>query len=185
MHSHSLELLPGFEVTLGFRKKNLKNFVRFALKVFQTGTDIPSRRKPLTEKWHDEGDLDHAKLKGLDPVRKNCIEESRVTCLESSKDKKMRISDAEVKKALSGFTAPEVDVQDENLKLVLGVETEEDASERDAQLVKDLTKQVLDMPDREDMIASLKSRIEKGEYNPSSEEIVDTMIRRAIADRMR
>ncbi|MBI1334534.1 MAG: flagellar biosynthesis anti-sigma factor FlgM [Armatimonadetes bacterium] len=97
----------------------------------------------------------------------------------------MRISDAEVKKALSGFTAPDIDTQDENLKLVLGVETEEDASERDAQLVKDLTKQVLDMPDREDMIASLKARIESGEYNPSAEEIVDTMIRRSIADRMR
>lgn len=97
----------------------------------------------------------------------------------------MRISDAEVKKALSGFTAPEVDTRDEDLKLVLGVETEEDASERDAQLVKDLTKQVLDMPDREDMIASLKARIESGEYNPSAEDIVDTMIRRAIADRTR
>ncbi len=97
----------------------------------------------------------------------------------------MRISDAEVKKALSGFTAPEVENRDEDLKLVLGVETEEDASERDAQLVKDLTKQVLDMPDREDMIASLKARIESGEYNPSAEEIVDTMIRRAIADRTR
>ncbi len=97
----------------------------------------------------------------------------------------MRISDAEVKKALSGFTAPEVDTRDEDLKLVLGVETEEDASERDAQLVKDLTKQVLEMPDREDMIASLKARIESGEYNPSAEDIVDTMIRRAIADRTR
>ncbi len=40
----------------------------------------------------------------------------------------MRISDTEVKKALSGFTAPEVDVQEENLKVVLGVETDEDAS---------------------------------------------------------
>ena len=49
MISQSLELLPGFEVTLGFRKKNLKNFVRFALKVFQKATDNPSRRKPLTE----------------------------------------------------------------------------------------------------------------------------------------
>ncbi len=97
----------------------------------------------------------------------------------------MRISDTEVKKALSGFTAPEVDVQEENLKVVLGVETDEDASERDAQLVKDLTKQVLDMPEREEMIASLKAKIEAGEYNPTSHDIVDTMIRRAIADRMR
>jgi anti-sigma28 factor (negative regulator of flagellin synthesis) len=35
------------------------------------------------------------------------------------------------------------------------------------------------------MVASLKARIEAGEYNPTSHEIVDTMIRRAIADRMR
>jgi negative regulator of flagellin synthesis FlgM len=41
------------------------------------------------------------------------------------------------------------------------------------------------MPDREEMVASLKARIEAGEYNPSAEDIVDTMIRRAIADRMR
>jgi anti-sigma28 factor (negative regulator of flagellin synthesis) len=97
----------------------------------------------------------------------------------------MRISDSEVKKALSGISAGQADTDLENLKQVLGVESEEDAAERDAYLVGEVTKQVLDMPDREDMIASLKERIEAGTYNPSSDEIVDTMIRRAIADRMR
>lgn len=97
----------------------------------------------------------------------------------------MRISDSEVKKALDGFHAAEHDAEAENLMQVLGVESEEDAAERDAHMVQELTKKVLDMPDREEMIASLKARIEAGEYNPSAEEIVDTMVRRAIADRMR
>ena len=95
----------------------------------------------------------------------------------------MRISDTEVQKALSGFSATDVDA--EKLASVLGVESEEDAAERDAYLVKDLTKKVLEAPDREEMIESLKARIEAGEYNPSAEDIVDTMVRRAIADRMR
>lgn len=97
----------------------------------------------------------------------------------------MRISDSEVKKALGGFQAAEQDTEAENLMQVLGVESEEDAAERDAHMVQELTKKVLDMPDREDMIASLKARIEAGEYNPTGAEIVDTMVRRAIADRMR
>ena len=97
----------------------------------------------------------------------------------------MRISDAEVKKALSGFTAVDQAAEVEALKQVLGVESEEAAAERDALLVKDLTKKVMDAPDREDMIASLKERIAAGTYNPSAEDIVDTMVRRAIADRMR
>lgn len=97
----------------------------------------------------------------------------------------MRISDAEVKKALSGYTAVDQAAELEALKQVLGVESEEDAAERDAHLVKEMTRKVLDAPDREDMIASLKERIAAGTYNPSAEEIVDTMVRRAIADRMR
>lgn len=97
----------------------------------------------------------------------------------------MRISDAEVKKALSGFTAVDQAAEVEALKQVLGVESEEVAAERDALLVKDLTKKVMDAPDREDMISSLKERIAAGTYNPSAEDIVDTMVRRAIADRMR
>ncbi len=97
----------------------------------------------------------------------------------------MRISDAEVKKALSGYAVVDHAAEEAALKQVLGVESEEDAAERDALLVRDITKKVLDAPDREDMIASLKERIAAGTYNPSAEEIVDTMVRRAIADRMR
>lgn len=54
----------------------------------------------------------------------------------------------------------------------------------DADLIAEVTAQVNAMPDREDMIADLKARIESGDYNPSAEEITDTMIRRAIADRI-
>lgn len=97
----------------------------------------------------------------------------------------MRISDAEVKKALSGISATNPDAEVENLKQVLGVESEAEAAERDAHLLKQVTQKVLDMPDREDMINDLKARIEAGTYNPSAEDIVDTMIRRAIADKTR
>lgn len=97
----------------------------------------------------------------------------------------MRISDAEVKKALSGFTAVDHAAEVEALKQVLGVESEAEAAERDALLVRETTRKVMDAPDREDMIESLKERIAAGTYNPSAEDIVDTMVRRAIADRMR
>jgi anti-sigma28 factor (negative regulator of flagellin synthesis) len=98
----------------------------------------------------------------------------------------MRISDAEVQNALRGSAVEKVD--DNQLAVALGVDADQasaDAAERDAMLVKDLTKKILAAPDREEMINSLKARIEAGEYNPSAEEIVDTMVRRAIADRMR
>lgn len=97
----------------------------------------------------------------------------------------MRISDAEVKKALSGISATNPELEVENLKQVLGVESEAEAAERDAHLLKQVTQRVLDMPDREEMIADLKARIEAGTYQPSAADIVDTMVRRAIADRMK
>ncbi len=52
----------------------------------------------------------------------------------------------------------------------------------DKALIQEITHKVADMPDREDMIAELKARIEAGEYNPTGEEIADAMVRRAIAD---
>lgn len=54
----------------------------------------------------------------------------------------------------------------------------------DADLIKSVTAAVNEMPDREDMINDLKSRIAKGEYIVSADEIVDTMVRRAKADRI-
>ena len=54
----------------------------------------------------------------------------------------------------------------------------------DAELIRQVVQEVLNMPEREDRIADLKARIEAGTYNPSGDEIADAMIRRAIADRM-
>lgn len=54
----------------------------------------------------------------------------------------------------------------------------------DAELVRQVIQEVLNMPDREDRVADLKARIEAGTYNPSGDDIADAMIRRAIADRM-
>lgn len=53
------------------------------------------------------------------------------------------------------------------------------------EMVQLLVAKVIAMPDREDRIAELRSRIEAGDYNPTSEEIADAMIRRSIADSVR
>jgi anti-sigma28 factor (negative regulator of flagellin synthesis) len=88
----------------------------------------------------------------------------------------MRISDNEVKKILSGEHAlvNEIEARGEQLD-----------READEMLAQQVTQDVLAMGDREDMIADLKSRIEAGTYNPTGDEIADTMIRRSIADRIR
>ncbi|MBL8067154.1 MAG: flagellar biosynthesis anti-sigma factor FlgM [Armatimonadetes bacterium] len=54
----------------------------------------------------------------------------------------------------------------------------------DANLISELTAKVNEMPDRDEMVAELKAKIESGAYHPTGEEIADTMIRRAIADRI-
>ncbi len=91
----------------------------------------------------------------------------------------MRISDNEVKKVLSG----EYSIANEITKI--GEESDAARHEADQVLVKQVTREVIEMSDREEMIANLKARIEAGEYNPSGDEIADTMIRRSIADRIR
>jgi anti-sigma28 factor (negative regulator of flagellin synthesis) len=91
----------------------------------------------------------------------------------------MRISDNEVKKVLSG----EYSIAHEITKI--GEESEAAHREADQALVNQVTQSVIEMPDREEFIASLKARIEAGEYNPTGDEIADTMIRRSIADRIR
>ncbi len=89
----------------------------------------------------------------------------------------MRISDNEIKKLLH---------RENPLVEEIGqIGEENDLKEADKALIQRLTKEVLEMPDREEMIAELKARIESGEYNPSADEIADAMIRRSIADRIR
>jgi anti-sigma28 factor (negative regulator of flagellin synthesis) len=76
-------------------------------------------------------------------------------------------------KALEGqVTPPENVVETAVIKLMNG------------ELIKSVAAEVNSMPDRDDMVADLKARIERGEYKVSSEEIVDTMVRRARADRI-
>lgn len=55
----------------------------------------------------------------------------------------------------------------------------------DKALIQKITEQVADMPDRDAMVAELKSRIDAGTYNVSGDEIADAMIRRAIADNIK
>lgn len=100
--------------------------------------------------------------------------DSLVACLKFGED--MRISDTELKKVLDtqGYT------------LVPGDDGfEPSPRESDMTMIRDLTAEILAMPDREEMIASLKERIVRGEYNPSSDDIADVMYRRSIADRIR
>ncbi len=55
----------------------------------------------------------------------------------------------------------------------------------DAELVQSVTRDVLSMPDRDAMVEEIKAKVEAGTYQVSADEIVDTMVRRAIADRIR
>lgn len=55
----------------------------------------------------------------------------------------------------------------------------------DSELIQKVKDSVKSMPDRDAMVAELKAKIEAGQYNPSGDDIADTMIRRTIADRIR
>lgn len=89
----------------------------------------------------------------------------------------MRISDTEVqklrKKTSTSIVEEIVEIGEDRVR------------EEDKVLVDSLTQEVVEMSDRDAMIAQLKEKIEAGSYNPSAEEIVDGMVRRAIADRVR
>ena len=89
----------------------------------------------------------------------------------------MRISDTELKKIISSPSTAIVDaiveVGEDHVRL------------QDQQLVEALSTEVLKMGDREDMIEELRQQIASGQYNPSGEEIIDAMLRRAIADNVR
>ncbi len=86
----------------------------------------------------------------------------------------MRISDKEIKKILDN---PEL------IEAIVNIE-EARVRQQDVELVRDLTATVAALPDREAMIEDLKARIEAGTYNPTAEDIVQGMVRRAIADHL-
>jgi negative regulator of flagellin synthesis FlgM len=54
----------------------------------------------------------------------------------------------------------------------------------DADLIKQVTQDINAMPDREDLVAELKAKIDAGTYQATSDDIVVAMARRAIADRL-
>ncbi len=91
----------------------------------------------------------------------------------------MRVSDAEIKKILQGQHA----IVREIVELEEGIDDPE--FEIDPKLVRQVARRVMQMPDRDDLVAELKARIERGEYNPTGDEIAEAMIRRAIADSVR
>ena len=88
----------------------------------------------------------------------------------------MRISDKETSKVVQHYGVASVDAG-------AGVETP--PRETDVALIRELTDDVIRMPDREDMVAEIKARVESGSYHPTGDEIADAMVRRAIADSIR
>ena len=88
----------------------------------------------------------------------------------------MRISDNELKKVRTSQYAVVADIVD------LGHSIK--SRDQEAEHIKQVTAEVIAMPDREDLIADLKARIEAGNYNPAGDDIADAMIRRSIADRI-
>lgn len=59
-------------------------------------------------------------------------------------------------------------------------------SPQDTRLIRQVVEEVMRMPEvRKELAKELKARIERGEYNPSSQEIVEALVRRAIADKIR
>ncbi len=95
---------------------------------------------------------------------------------ELSKEPDLKISNEQLEKVLATdgkITPSSAEVETAVIKLV------------DKDLIADVVQKLNEMPDREHMIADLKTRIEAGAYNPSGEDIADAMIRRTVADRIR
>ncbi|MEZ0324756.1 MAG: flagellar biosynthesis anti-sigma factor FlgM [Fimbriimonas sp.] len=90
----------------------------------------------------------------------------------------MRISDTEIKKILEHPEPAEL------AEAIVKIE-EARVRQQDQDMVRELTASVTAMPDREAMISELKARIEAGTYAPTAEDIVQGMVRRAIADHVR
>ena len=55
----------------------------------------------------------------------------------------------------------------------------------DKALIEEMTHKVADMPDRDEMVAELKAKIDAGQYNVTGEQVADAMVRRAVADQIK
>lgn len=93
----------------------------------------------------------------------------------------MQITDAQVKLVQEQIAKARLVAEIQEMDLPL----ETYPRPEDAELISQVTKSVVQMPDREDRIAELKARIDAGTYNVTGDEIADAMIRRSIADKMR
>jgi len=85
----------------------------------------------------------------------------------------VKISTEQVKAVLTASHTPTPDTQDVDMAVLKLM---------DADLIQQVTRDVIEMSDREAVIEDLKARIKAGTYNPTGAEIADTMVRRAIAD---
>lgn len=89
----------------------------------------------------------------------------------------MQISDLEIKKIVGAPAEPKFPAVD-------GLAALGHDPHADDELVGSVTDRVMAMRDREDLVASLRARIEAGTYAPTAGQIVDGIVRRAIADGM-
>lgn len=85
----------------------------------------------------------------------------------------MKISTQQLEKVLQGETPASEKVDEAVIRLT------------DAELIRRIKDKVNKMPDRDDMVAKLKAKVESGQYNPTGDEIADAMIRRTVADRLK
>jgi anti-sigma28 factor (negative regulator of flagellin synthesis) len=88
----------------------------------------------------------------------------------------MKVSIEQVKTIAEGggnITPPESEVDTSVIRLI------------DKELITETVSAVVAMPDRDGLVEDLRARIAAGTYRPTSEEIVDVMLRRAVVDRVR
>ncbi len=93
----------------------------------------------------------------------------------------MQISDAQVKMVKEQLAKRALVAEIQQMDLPL----ESYPRPEDVDMVNDIVDKIALMPDRQDRVDELKAKIASGTYNPSGDEIADSMIRRAIADQIR
>ena len=60
------------------------------------------------------------------------------------------------------------------------------ALSENAEFMRELRNRIMQIPEvRSELVLKIKEQVERGEYNVSTEDIVDSMIRRAIGDSIR
>lgn len=112
-------------------------------------------------------------------------EVSRVACPENAsdgkrKDKQMRISEEQVRIAIESHKA-RISGQPAGTIYEKQFQPSEEAG-----LITTIRDEVMAMPEvREELVARIKAAVEAGEYHVSAEDIVDAIIRRDLADRVR